>query len=272
MLIKHLAKSKVKKPNKQPTRLYGGRRNNSPWSPWPSRAAWDQSPCLLKHKGISSCLPQALRASSGMLEGHTGRGMFAAVAAAGALPLGAPWAQWGRTAWPRQGSSCSPRQRRHRGCPEFSACDRLTALQAEMLEPREGCREQSSSALFTSSPHVSGAHAAAAAGRWATSFSLLLPSELLWACRRTRKSTEIQTFLSETGFKKSKAFFTEKVWHYFFLFFSKVVLSCLFLQLEGRKLLREGWDHMIPGTEVWREKEICCKTHVTGQARNLEVL
>lgn len=58
-------KSKVKNPKEQPTGLYGGWRNNSPWSLWPRRAAWDQSPCLLKHKGISSHLSQASPASSG---------------------------------------------------------------------------------------------------------------------------------------------------------------------------------------------------------------
>lgn len=174
--------------------------------------------CWNTRESLLAC-PRHRLHPQGRRDGPAGRGVFAAAAAAGALPLGAPWVQSGRTACPRQGSSCSPRQRRHRGCREFSACDRLTALQAEMLEPREGCGERSSSPLLTSSPHVSGAHTAAAGGRWATGFSLRLPSEL-WACRRTRDSRQrFWLFLSETGFKKFKAFFAERKFGIFVTFF-----------------------------------------------------
>lgn len=121
---------------------------------------------------------------------------------------------------------------------------------------------------LTSSPHVSGAHAAAA-----RQVSLWLLSA---ASQRAALSLQenIQTSLSQTGFKKSNAFFFSQRGNSAFLLlsFSEVVLSCSFLQLQGRKLPKEGRDHMIPGAEVWREKEICCKTQVTGQAGNLEVL
>lgn len=98
------ALERCKKPNQnnelqQPTGLYGSRRKNSPWPLWCSRAAWDPSPCFPKHKVM--CSPPAPGMTS-LLWDAAGRGALApqerAAAAAGALPLGAPWVQWGRTA------------------------------------------------------------------------------------------------------------------------------------------------------------------------------
>lgn len=236
----------------------------------PVELPWIKVPaCWNIRESLLAC-PRHCLHPQGRGEGGAGRGMFAAAAAAGALPLGAPWVQRGRTACPRLGSSRSPRQRRHRGCREFSACDRLTALQAEMLEPREGCREWSSSPLLTSSPHVAGAHAAAAGGRWATGFSLWLPESCEPAGEPETVSRDSDFSWVKLALKNPRLQRGNLV--FLLLSFSKVVLTCSFLQLEGKKLLQEGRDHMIPGAEVWREEEMRCKAQVTGQARNLEVL
>lgn len=266
MLIKHLPKSKVKNPNKQPTRLNGGRRNNSPWSLWPSRAAWDQSPCLLKHQGISSHLPQASAASSGAREVHAGQGMFAAAAAAGALPPGAPWAQRGRTAWPRQGSSSS-----------IEAALNLvlvTDWQPRGLERWSGGKDAESGAAR---PCSHPAHT------WPGLTQLLLAAGEASAslccfpasCSEPAGEPDTQQMFSLSWVKlalKNPRLFAQRKFGVFVAFFLR---SCTFMFISTTRRQETSQRRLgshDPGAEVCREKEICHKTQVTGQARNLEVL